>query len=80
MLATKKNRKRAMMMKKKNHWNLPIRMRLQLKKLSRMRINRKFWMIKRFKKRINRNKENKLVVKRMKFKFLKRKSSLRKKR
>ena len=69
-----------MMMKKKNHWNLPIRMRLQLKKLSRMRINRKFWMIKRFKKRINRNKENKLVVKRMKFKFLKRKSPLRKKR
>jgi hypothetical protein len=69
-----------MMMRKKNHWNLSIRKRLQQKKLSRMRINRKFWMIKRFKKRINRNKENKLVVKRMKFKFLKRKSSLRKKR
>ena len=80
MSAMKKNRKRAMMMRKKNHRNLPIRMRLQLKKLSRMRINRKFWMTKRFKKRINRNKENKLVVKRIKFKFLKRKSPLRKNR
>jgi hypothetical protein len=80
MSVMKKNRKRAMMMRKKNHRNLPIRMRLQLKKLSRMRINRKFWMIKRCKKRENQNKENKLVVKGMKLQFSKRKSSLRKKR